>query len=67
MGPVVLTLKAELDALPMRWIIQSRAVLDSCAYNSLLILTVDDHNKHFPQVYMFQCEQTGVSHMIAEL
>lgn len=66
-GPVVLILKAELEALPLRSIIQSTAVLDSCAYNSLLTLTVDDHNKRNHQLYTFQCEQTGVSHMTAEL
>lgn len=44
----------------MRWVLESKAVLDSCAYNSVLAITVDERNKRPPQVYMFQCEETGV-------
>lgn len=58
-----LTLKAELDYLPLNAVRQSKAVLDSCAYNSVLMLTVEQPNKRVTQVYMFQCEETGVSHM----
>ncbi|CAG07511.1 unnamed protein product [Tetraodon nigroviridis] len=39
---------------------KTKAVLDSCAYNSVLTITVDERNKRSPQVYMFQCEETGV-------
>lgn len=53
--------KAELEAIPLRWVLESKAVLDSCAYNSVLTITVDDQEKRSPQVYMFQCEETGVS------
>lgn len=59
----VLALQAELDALPFSDIKQITAVLDSCAYNSLLAVTVQERNKRSPQVFMFQCEETGVSHM----
>uniref|UniRef100_A0A665UNL6 EPS8-like 3b n=1 Tax=Echeneis naucrates TaxID=173247 RepID=A0A665UNL6_ECHNA len=55
--------KTELEALPLSGIKQTKAVLDSCAYNSLLTITVQTHNKPGPQVFMFQCEETGVSHM----
>lgn len=48
----------------MMSIMQTKTVLDSCAYNSLLAVTVQDHSKRFPQVYMFQCEETGVSHTV---
>lgn len=41
--------------------LEIKAVLDSCAYNSVLMITVDERNKRSPQVYMFQCEETGVS------
>lgn len=44
----------------MRWVLESKAVLDSCAYNSVLAITVDERNKRSPQVYIFQCEETGV-------
>lgn len=56
----VVCVKAELEAIPMRWVLESRAVLDSCAYNSVLTITVDERSKRSPQVYMFQCEETGV-------
>lgn len=60
------TLQSELEAFPLSWIAKTRAVLDSCAYNSLLILTVEDRNKRLDQIYMFQCEEMGVSHALPE-
>ncbi|XP_068608175.1 epidermal growth factor receptor kinase substrate 8-like protein 3b [Brachionichthys hirsutus] len=51
--------KAELEALPLSHVRQTRAVLDSCAYNSLLTVTLEERRKRLPQVYMFQCEETG--------
>ncbi|KAF7657893.1 hypothetical protein LDENG_00020820, partial [Lucifuga dentata] len=51
--------KAELESLPLSCILQTKAVLDSCAYNSLLTVTVQDRSKSIKQVYMFQCEETG--------
>ncbi|XP_040921347.1 epidermal growth factor receptor kinase substrate 8-like protein 3b [Toxotes jaculatrix] len=51
--------KTELEALPLSSITKTKAVLDSCAYNSLLTITVQDRSKHAPQVFMFQCEETG--------
>ena len=53
--------------LPVSDILKISAVLDSCAYDSLLIVSVQERNKRFPQVFMFQCEETGVSHMLTEL
>ncbi|KAM9350352.1 epidermal growth factor receptor kinase substrate 8-like protein 3b [Symphorus nematophorus] len=51
--------KAELESMPLSSILGSQAVLDSCAYNSLLTVTVQERNKRYPQVFMFQCEETG--------
>lgn len=56
-------LKAELESMPLSCILKTKAVLDSCAYNSLLTITVQERHKRIRQVYMFQCEETGVSHM----
>uniref|UniRef100_H3CE46 EPS8 signaling adaptor L3b n=1 Tax=Tetraodon nigroviridis TaxID=99883 RepID=H3CE46_TETNG len=61
------TKKAELEAIPMRWVLETKAVLDSCAYNSVLTITVDERNKRSPQVYMFQCEETGAEVIKADL
>lgn len=55
--------QAELDSLPLSCIVETKAVLDSCAYNALLTVTVRERSKRFPQVFMFQCEETGVSHI----
>ncbi|KAJ0064277.1 hypothetical protein NL108_001617, partial [Boleophthalmus pectinirostris] len=51
--------KSELDSLPLKNIMETNAILDTCAYNSLFTLTVQERNKRIPQVYMFQCEETG--------
>ncbi|KAL7397971.1 hypothetical protein ABVT39_002431 [Epinephelus coioides] len=51
--------KSELESLPLSSILKTKAVLDSCAYNSLLTVTVQERNKRSPQVFMFQCEETG--------
>lgn len=59
--------KAELEVLPLNYILQSSAVLDSCAYNSLLTITVDEHRKRIPQVYIFQCEETGADLIKSDL
>lgn len=59
--------KSELDSLPLNSITETNAVLDTCAYNSLLTLTVHERNKRTPQVYMFQCEETGAEVVKADL
>lgn len=57
-------LQAELESLTLNCIVETKAVLDSCAYNSLLLLIVQERSKRAPQVFMFQCEETGVSHIV---
>lgn len=47
-------------------IVKTRAVLESCAYNSLLVVTVQEARRRGPQVFMFQCEETGVSFTFRE-
>ncbi|XP_078110967.1 epidermal growth factor receptor kinase substrate 8-like protein 3b [Sander vitreus] len=59
--------KAELESLPLSCILQTKAVLDSCAYNSLLTVTVQQCNKRIPQVFMFQCEETGAQVVKSDL
>ncbi|MED6271701.1 hypothetical protein CHARACLAT_023024, partial [Characodon lateralis] len=59
--------KAELDSMPLMSIMETRAVLDSCAYDSLLTVTVQDPSKRVPQVFMFQCEETGAENIKADL
>ncbi|XP_054905670.1 epidermal growth factor receptor kinase substrate 8-like protein 3b [Poeciliopsis prolifica] len=59
--------KAELDAIPLTSIVKTRAVLESCAYNSLLVVTVQEARRRGPQVFMFQCEETGAELIKADL
>ncbi|XP_041713125.2 epidermal growth factor receptor kinase substrate 8-like protein 3 [Coregonus clupeaformis] len=51
--------KAELESVPLGCVVQTKAVLDSCAYNSLLIIMVQQRNRRIPQVFMLQCEEVG--------
>ncbi|XP_053173920.1 epidermal growth factor receptor kinase substrate 8-like protein 3b [Scomber japonicus] len=51
--------KAELEALPVSSIQSTKAVLDTCAYNSVLTVIVQERSKRITQVYLFQCEETG--------
>ncbi|XP_034447102.1 epidermal growth factor receptor kinase substrate 8-like protein 3b isoform X2 [Hippoglossus hippoglossus] len=59
--------KTELEVLPLSSITQTRAILDSCAYNSLLTITVQDHSKRIPQVFMFQCDEITADLLKADL
>ncbi|XP_055021776.1 epidermal growth factor receptor kinase substrate 8-like protein 3b [Boleophthalmus pectinirostris] len=59
--------KSELDSLPLKNIMETNAILDTCAYNSLFTLTVQERNKRIPQVYMFQCEETGAEIIKADI
>uniref|UniRef100_A0A3Q1EBZ9 EPS8 signaling adaptor L3b n=1 Tax=Acanthochromis polyacanthus TaxID=80966 RepID=A0A3Q1EBZ9_9TELE len=58
--------KTELDSMSLSSITQTKAVLESCAYDSVLTLTVQEHSKRNRQVFLFQCEETGVSHISQE-
>ncbi|XP_053281090.1 epidermal growth factor receptor kinase substrate 8-like protein 3b isoform X1 [Pleuronectes platessa] len=59
--------KTELEVLPLRSITQTRAILDSCAYSSLLTITVQDHSKRILQVFMFQCDEITADLLKADL
>ncbi|XP_077568579.1 epidermal growth factor receptor kinase substrate 8-like protein 3b [Stigmatopora nigra] len=59
--------KAELEALQLINIQQTKAVLDSCAYNSLLLVIVRQRGKRFPQVFIFQCEEMGADLLKSDL
>ncbi|XP_040008755.1 epidermal growth factor receptor kinase substrate 8-like protein 3b [Xiphias gladius] len=56
--------KTELESLPLSSIVRTKAVLDSCAYNSLLTITVQERRS---QVFMFQCEETGAELIKSDL
>ncbi|XP_048859025.1 epidermal growth factor receptor kinase substrate 8-like protein 3b [Brienomyrus brachyistius] len=54
--------KEELEALPLASVSQVRAVLDSCGYNSLLLLAVQERGRP-ARVFMFQCEEMGAENI----
>ncbi|KAG7472507.1 hypothetical protein MATL_G00109510 [Megalops atlanticus] len=49
--------KEELESLALGSISQTKAVLDSCVYDSLLTITVEDHSRRASKVFLFQCEE----------
>ncbi|XP_051913317.1 epidermal growth factor receptor kinase substrate 8-like protein 3b isoform X1 [Hippocampus zosterae] len=51
--------QAELEALPLISIQQTKAVLDIFPYDSLLLITARERSKRFLQVFIFQCEEAG--------
>uniref|UniRef100_A0A4W5KGV2 EPS8 signaling adaptor L3b n=1 Tax=Hucho hucho TaxID=62062 RepID=A0A4W5KGV2_9TELE len=59
--------KAELEYVSLGSVVQTKAVLDTCAYNSLLTVMVKERNKRIPQVFMFQCEEVGAEHIREDL
>ncbi|XP_053481172.1 epidermal growth factor receptor kinase substrate 8-like protein 3b isoform X2 [Ictalurus furcatus] len=59
--------KELLDSLPLGNITQTKAVLDSCAYDSLLIVTAQDISRRAPNIFLFQCEETGAEEVKADL
>ncbi|KAM3872379.1 epidermal growth factor receptor kinase substrate 8-like protein 3 [Diretmus argenteus] len=59
--------KVQLESLPLTCIVNTKAVLDSCAFNSLLTVTVQERQKRFPQVFIFQCEEVGAEHISSDL
>ncbi|KAJ8017231.1 hypothetical protein DPEC_G00015660 [Dallia pectoralis] len=59
--------KAELELVPLGSVVQIKAVLNCCAYNSLLTVTVHERNRRHPQVFMFQCEEVGAEHISGDL
>ncbi|XP_061910703.1 epidermal growth factor receptor kinase substrate 8-like protein 3 [Entelurus aequoreus] len=59
--------KAELEVVPVTNIQQTKVVLDSCSYDSLLMVTARERSKRFPQVFIFQCEETGAELLKSDL
>uniref|UniRef100_A0A673I3Y2 Epidermal growth factor receptor kinase substrate 8-like protein 3 n=1 Tax=Sinocyclocheilus rhinocerous TaxID=307959 RepID=A0A673I3Y2_9TELE len=52
--------KEFLESVHLSSIRVARAVLDSCVYDSLLIISVQDPSQRAPQAFLFQCEEIGV-------
>ncbi|XP_076859924.1 epidermal growth factor receptor kinase substrate 8-like protein 3b isoform X2 [Brachyhypopomus gauderio] len=59
--------KEVLESLPLSNISQTKAILDSCVYNSLLTVTVQGYGRRPPNVFLFQCEETGAEEVRRDL
>ncbi|KAF5901508.1 epidermal growth factor receptor kinase substrate 8-like protein 3, partial [Clarias magur] len=59
--------KELLDSLPLGSISQTKAILDSCTYDSLLMVTAQDNSQRVTNVFVFQCEETGAEELKADL
>lgn len=56
-------LQEELESFPLESILRCTAVLDSCTYDSVLAITMQDRNRQGISILLFQCTQSGVSCM----
>lgn len=63
----LLTMQEVLDSLPLGSISQTKAILGSCTYDSLLMVAAQDNRRRAPTVFLFQCEETGVRTLISLL
>uniref|UniRef100_A0A8C1C0N9 EPS8 signaling adaptor L3b n=1 Tax=Cyprinus carpio carpio TaxID=630221 RepID=A0A8C1C0N9_CYPCA len=59
--------KEVLESVHLSSIRATRAVLDSCVYDSLLIISVQDPSQRAPQAFLFQCEETGAQEVANDL
>nr|XP_055024086.1 epidermal growth factor receptor kinase substrate 8-like protein 3b [Misgurnus anguillicaudatus] len=59
--------KEVLESVHMNSIKKTNSVLDSCVYDSLLIITVQDYGQRTPQVFLFQCEDSGAQDVLNDL
>ncbi|KAL6458933.1 hypothetical protein MHYP_G00324050 [Metynnis hypsauchen] len=59
--------KEVLESLPLGSIMQTKAILDSCTYDSLLAVTCQENGRRAPNVFLFQCEETGAEDVRGDL
>ncbi|XP_067105007.1 epidermal growth factor receptor kinase substrate 8-like protein 3 isoform X1 [Osmerus mordax] len=59
--------KEELESLALSSILELKAVMDSCVYNSLLTVSVHDHSRRITSVFLFQCEELRAEYIEKDL
>ncbi|XP_046893130.1 epidermal growth factor receptor kinase substrate 8-like protein 3 [Hypomesus transpacificus] len=59
--------KEELESLALSSILELKAVMDSCVYNSLLTMSVHDHSSRITSVFLFQCEELRAEYIEKDL
>ncbi|XP_073675423.1 epidermal growth factor receptor kinase substrate 8-like protein 3b isoform X2 [Garra rufa] len=56
-----------LESVNLSSIRATKAVLDSCSYDSVLIISAQDPSQRTPQALLFQCEETGAQELANDL
>ncbi|XP_051950240.1 epidermal growth factor receptor kinase substrate 8-like protein 3b [Xyrauchen texanus] len=59
--------KEVLESMNLSSIKKTKAVLDSCVYDSLLIIMVQEYSQSAPRAFLFQCEEGGAQGVINDL
>ncbi|KAL1269886.1 hypothetical protein QQF64_032175 [Cirrhinus molitorella] len=59
--------KEVLESVNLSSIRATKAVLDSCAYDSVLIISAQDVSQRAPQAFLFQSEDTGAQELADDL
>ncbi|XP_056629250.1 epidermal growth factor receptor kinase substrate 8-like protein 3b isoform X1 [Triplophysa dalaica] len=59
--------KEVLESINLNSIKKAISVLDSCVYDSLLIIVVQDYSQRSPQAFLFQCEESGAQDVLNDL
>ncbi|KAG9270784.1 epidermal growth factor receptor kinase substrate 8-like protein 3 isoform X2 [Astyanax mexicanus] len=59
--------KEVLESIPLGSISQTKTILDSCTYDSLLAVTVQGNRRGPPKIFFFQCEETGAEEVRGDL
>ncbi|KAI2661666.1 Epidermal growth factor receptor kinase substrate 8-like protein 3 [Labeo rohita] len=56
-----------LESVNLSSIRETKAVLDSCSYDSVLIISAQDSSQRAPQALLFQCEEVGAQEVANDL
>ncbi|XP_072537848.1 epidermal growth factor receptor kinase substrate 8-like protein 3b isoform X2 [Salminus brasiliensis] len=59
--------KEVLESINLDSIKQTKAILDSCTYDSLLTVMVQENERGAPNIFLFQCEETGAEEVRGDL
>lgn len=59
--------KEVLESFHLSSIRKAKAVLDSCVYDSLLIISAQEPSQRSPRAFLFQCEEAGAKEVANDL
>ncbi|TRY66885.1 hypothetical protein DNTS_033047, partial [Danionella cerebrum] len=59
--------KEVLESVHLDSIRKTKVALDSCVYDSILIISVQEPNQRHPRAFLFQCEEDGAQEVASNL